>query len=546
MLDRLHVPLHAPAALRRWPRVGLRRAGYVVRRVRLPRAEFRRRVMRVAAVIGVALLGAWLGILVGGQETTPVGPVSTHMAAKLSWHGDTDVQVGPLGTLHLDTHDGPLGVKVNVEALNVTDAQNLVDDPNSLNGLSAWVTHDLKHAVIHLVIRSAVSGVAGGLILSVLVYRRRWRRIIAVGVTSAATVAGTFGAAAATWNPRAVSEPTYTGLLANAPALVGNAKDIVTGFTNYSQELAKLVGNVSKLYDVTSTLPAFEPDTSTIRVLQVSDIHLNPAAWNVIRSVSQQFAVQVIVDSGDISDHGSKAEQRFTKSIATLKVPYVFVRGNHDSLAIQQAVAANANAVVLDNGQSKEVAGLRFVGDGDPRFTPDKTVDTTGEQSVAEEGRILAGDIAAQYPKPDVAIVHDPEMGKPLDGLVPLVMAGHLHKRSTQVLPLGTRLYTEGSTGGAGLRALEGATPTPIEATVFYFNAATKKLQAWDDITLGGLGLSSAQISRTIAPNVVVKPAAEKARTTAPAATKSKRAKAPVTPQAAAEPAREPRAAVQP
>jgi Icc-related predicted phosphoesterase len=398
--------------------------------------------------------------------------------------------------------------------------------------------------VVHLVIRSAVSGVAGGVLLSVLVYRRRWRRIIAVGMTSAATVAGTFGAAAATWNPRAVSEPTYTGLLANAPALVGNAKDIVTGFSNYSQELAKLVGNVSKLYDVTSTLPAFEPDTSTIRVLQVSDIHLNPAAWNVIRSISQQFAVQVIVDAGDISDHGSTAEERFVKPISTLKVPYVFVRGNHDSLAIQKAVAAQPNAIVLDNGQSRVVSGLRFVGDGDPRFTPDKTVDTSGEQSVTEEGRILAGDIAAQYPKPDVAIVHDPEMGKPLDGLVPLVLAGHLHKRSTQVLPLGTRLYIEGSTGGAGMRALEGATPTPIEATVFYFNATTKKLQAWDDITLGGLGLSSAQISRTLAPDATPKPAAGKAKTITPAATKAKHGKSPAAPQAAGEPARESRPAI--
>jgi hypothetical protein len=164
---------------------------------------------------------------------------------------------------------------------------------------------------------------------------------------------------------------------------------------------------------------------------------------------------------------------------------------------------------------------------------------------VAEEGRILAGDIEAQPVKPDVAIVHDPEMGKPLDGLVPLVMAGHLHKRSTQVLPLGTRLYIEGSTGGAGLRALEGAMPTPIEATVFYFNAATKKLQAWDDITLGGLGLSSAQISRTIAPGAIVKPAAQKAKPTTPATPKPKRTKAPVTPQTVAEPAREPRVAVQ-
>jgi predicted MPP superfamily phosphohydrolase len=540
VLDRLRVPVHPPEVLRRWPRLGLRRAAYVVRRVPVPRAEIWRGVKRVAAVVGVALLGAWLGILVGGQETTPVGPVSTHMAARLSWSGDTDVQVGPLGNLHLDTHDGPLGIKVNVEALNVLEAQNLVNDPNTINGLSAWVTHDLHKAVVHLVIRSAVSGVAGGLLLSLLVYRRHWRRIAAVGVTSAATVLGTFGAAAATWNPRAVSEPTYTGLLANAPALVGNAKDIVSGFTNYSQELAKLVGNVSKLYDVTSTLPAFEPDTSTIRVLQVSDIHLNPAAWNVIRSISQQFGVQVIVDSGDISDHGSTAEERFVKPISTLKVPYVFVRGNHDSLAIQKAVAAEPNAIVLDNGQSRVVAGLRFTGDGDPRFTPDKTVDTTGEQSVLEEGRILAGDLATQYPKPDVAIVHDPEMGKALDGLVPLVLAGHLHKRSTQVLPQGTRLYVEGSTGGAGLRALEGATPTPIEATVFYFDATTKKLQAWDDITLGGLGLSSAQISRTLAPNDALKPAADQA----PATDRAKRHRSTGAPQAAGVAAREQRAAI--
>ncbi|HZE66403.1 MAG TPA: metallophosphoesterase [Sporichthyaceae bacterium] len=540
MLDRLHVP-RTPEVLRKWPRVTLRRAGYVVRRVPLPRAEIRRRALSVVGVIGVALLGAWLGILVGGQETTPVGPVSTHMAAKLSWSGDTDVKVGPLGTLHLDTHDGPLGVSVSVEALNVVDAQKLVNDPNSLNGLSAWVSRDLKHAVIHLVIRSAVSGVAGGVLLSVLVYRRRWRRIAAVGVTSAATVLGTFGVAAATWNPRAVSEPTYTGLLANAPALVGNAKDIVAGFSSYSQELAKLVGNVSKLYDVTSTLPGYQPDSSTIRVLQVSDIHLNPAAWNVIRSVSQQFAVQVIVDSGDVSDHGSSAEERFTKSISTLKVPYVFIRGNHDSLVIQQAVAANRNAVVLDNGQVREVAGLRFTGDGDPRFTPDKTVDTAGEDAVMEEGRIFAGDIEAQVPRPDVAIVHDPVMAKGLDGLVPLVLAGHLHKRSTQVMALGTRLYVEGSTGGAGLRALEGAAPTPIECTVFYFDAATKKLQAWDDVTLGGLGLASAQISRTLAPETVARLNAPKP-TTAPAAAKTKPRKAPAVPQAAAAAATDPRA----
>ena len=36
-------------------------------------------------------------------------------------------------------------------------------------------------------------------------------------------------------------------------------------------------------------LPAYQPDPSTIRVLFVSDLHLNPASWDVIRSVAKQF-----------------------------------------------------------------------------------------------------------------------------------------------------------------------------------------------------------------------------------------------------------------
>jgi len=455
---------------------------------------------RAAAVLLVALLGAWLGLLIGGQETTPVGPVGTHMTARPSWHGGTNVRVGPLGTLDLRTHSGPVALTVDVQGVNVNDAQHLVSDPASMDGLQNRITHDLRHAITGLVVRSAISAVLGALVLALLVFRRRFRRVTAVGATATALALGSFGTAAASWNPKAISEPRYTGLLAGAPALVGNAKDIVAGFGTYSRELAKLVNNVSKLYNVTSALPGYQPDPSTIRLLQVTDIHLNPAAWNVIAEVTKQFGIQVIVDSGDISDHGTAAERRFIAPIKGLRVPYVFVRGNHDSMAIQGAIAAMPNAVVLDGGHVREVAGLRLVGDGDPRFTPDMSMNPVGEAAETEAGRILAGDIRAVSPGPDIAVVHDPTMGRELDGSVPLVLAGHVHKRSTQILPAGTRLFIQGSTGGAGLRALEGAAPTPIECTVFYFDATTKHLQAWDDITLGGLGLASVQINRTLAP----------------------------------------------
>ncbi len=502
-----------PAAARvgHWPGVGLmRRRARTSRKLRLPPtpAPLRRliprraprRTLRFAGVVLVALIGAWLGLLIGGRTTQPVGPVETRMTAQLAWSGNTDVRAGPLGTLLLDTHDAPLRITVSVEGIKLSDAQALVDDPAQLQGLQAWVTHDLKAAIRQLIIRSVVSALLGALVLAVVVYRRAARRIAFVGVTAVGLVAAGGGAAAASWNPRAISEPHYTGLLAGAPALVGNAQDIVAGFGNYSQELAKLVGNVSKLYDVTSTLPAYQPDPSTIRVLHVSDIHLNPAAWEVIASVSKQFAVQVIVDSGDVSDHGSKAERRFVDQIADLKLPYVWVRGNHDSMSIQEAVEKEPNAVVLDRGSIRTVRGLTFIGDGDPRFTPDRSEKVPDDAAVAEAGRILANEALAAKKQPDVAVVHDPTMGRPLDGAVPLVLAGHTHRRSTDLMPGGTRMFVQGSSGGAGLRALEAATPTPLELSVLYFDAASKRLQAWDDITIGGLGLTSAQIHRVLAP----------------------------------------------
>jgi predicted MPP superfamily phosphohydrolase len=458
------------------------------------------RFNRALGIVIIGLVGAWLGLLAGGRTSTPVGPVDTHMTAHLAWHGDTLVRVGPLGTLRMDTHDGPIGISVSVDQLNVTDARQLFENPTALEGLERWIGDDVHGAIIALVIRSIIAAILGAVILGVLVFHRKVRRIMLVGSTATVAVLASIASAGATWNPRSISEPQFTGLLTSAPSVVGSARNIVAGFGAYSQELARLVTNVSKLYDVTSTLPAYEPDPTTIRVLHVADIHLNPAAWDVIRSISQQFRVQVIVDSGDISDHGTKAETRFVKPIASLKLPYVFVRGNHDSKQIEDAVRAQPNAVVLDSGEVREVAGLRFIGDGDPRFTPDRSVEVTGDTLVTNAGKRLARIAKKASPAADVAVVHDPIEGEQLDATVRLVLAGHGHKRATRLLPMGTRLFAQGSTGGAGLRALEGAEPTPIECTVFYFDSETKRLQAWDDVNLGGLGLASAQISRSLAP----------------------------------------------
>jgi predicted phosphodiesterase len=387
---------------------------------------------------------------------------------------------------------------VNVDQLDPDRAQALVDHPERISGLQEEIAHDVEHGTIDLAVRSGVAVVAGAGALGLAVYRRP-RRALAAGGLALTLLAASGATAWATWNPKSVLEPRFSGLLSSAPSVVGNARSIVTEFNVYQEELARLVTNVTKLYDVTSTLPAYDPDPTTIRVLHVSDIHLNPASWHIIGSLVKQYDINVIVDSGDTMDHGTAAENGFLDPIADLGAPYVWVRGNHDSLLTQSYLERMKNVRVLDGGQAETIAGLRFAGIGDPQFTPDRAGRPGG--NAAEE---LAGDRLATALRDqraagtpvDVAVAHEPSAARRTDGEVPLVLAGHLHHERTEVMKQGTRLRVEGSTGGSGLRAVEGKYPDPVEASILYFDRDTRRLQAWDEIRLGGLGLTTAEVSR--------------------------------------------------
>jgi hypothetical protein len=59
-------------------------------------------------------------------------------------------------------------------------------------------------------------------------------------------------------------------------------------------------------------------------------------------------------------------------------------------------------------------------------------------------------------------------------------------------------LFVEGSTGGAGLRGLQGEDPHPLTATVLYFDEETLRLVAYDRITIKGFGETGATIDRQI------------------------------------------------
>lgn len=458
-------------------------------------------VQRAAAVVVAMLVGGWLGLLLGGNVTTSVGPVEAQLSLRPGPSGDTVVHLSPLGSVTFDTHDGPLRIEAAVERIRPEAAQRIVAHPRSLRGLGDVLVTDLRSAMTWLVVKSALSAVLGAGLFALIVYRRRWWLVGSSAVATFVLLAAAGLTGYATFNPQSIEEPRYTGLLVSAPRVVGSVQDLARNFSQYRQQLAKLVTNVSQVYAVTRNLESYEPDPSTVRVLHISDLHLNPAAWNVVHSVAEQFRVNVIVDSGDIVDNGTEAEDSYVDEISTFDVPYIFVRGNHDSQSTAEAVADQQGAVVLD-GTAENVAGLRFFGARDPRFTPDPaTRENPQTPSLQAAGLQLAEQLRDLDPPADIAVVHDPQEAAMLDGTVPLVLSGHAHQRSTRILQHGTRLMVEGSTGGAGIRALDTGQPTSMQLSVLYIDRETKRLQAWDGISVGGLGLSTAQITRHVVQN---------------------------------------------
>ncbi|MGY1641042.1 metallophosphoesterase [Geodermatophilus sp. SYSU D00703] len=444
----------------------------------------------------VVLAGAWLGILLLGRVSAPIGPFDATLAFR-PFGGGADLDIPPLGALQVDAYDGPLRLEIQLSRVDEIRASALATDPARLDGVVDQVSADLRDAVERVAALTAVAAVAGATAASLLLLRRRREVLLAAGL-SAALVAGTGGLAAATWRPEALSQPTYTGLLVNANSLIGSAQDIVARFDAYRASLEDLVSNVGTLYSTLSALPPPGDGDDTVALMHISDLHLNPAGFDLVRQVVAQFGVDGVLDTGDVTDWGSEPENSLITAVGTLDVPYVFIRGNHDSAVTAGLIAAQPNATVLDDS-AVTVAGIEVVGAPDPRFTPDQ--DATGDtESLEQTGEDLA-EVAEGLPEPPaIAMVHDPKQAPPLDGVVPLVLAGHTHEREVGELDDGTLLMVQGSTGGAGLRALQGEYPEPLTCTVLYLDPSTGTLTAYDEITLGGLGETEVTIERVVVP----------------------------------------------
>ena len=469
-----------------------------------------RRRLRIAALVLLGLVGALAGATIAPASHADVGPIAVDVNVRPSLRPGVALALPPVGTVRFDTHRSPVEVRASIRSVDLESARQLVSSPARLTNLQQAAPNVLRSAALRALAWSVGCAVVGSALLVGLA-TRGWRGLAAGAGVALGAMAVVGAATAVTFDGSQLAQPRFTGLISSAPYVQRRTESLAQRLESYRSGLADLVQSVTTLYALGDRLPTFDPgsDEDVVTVLHVSDIHLNPLGLDLVGRLVRQFKVDAVVDSGDLSTWGSTAEQSFGGRIGSLGVPYVFVRGNHDSSGLAASVARQRGAVVLD-GNVRTVAGLRIAGMADPRYLPaEGSADTIGKGAVADSVQRLA-DVVQQYDDSHVgapvqlAVVHDPTRLDALLGRVPLVLAGHMHARDVSLRD-GTRVMIEGTTGGAGitsagLQRLTDGKPVPLQATLLYLRRSgpdAGQLLAYDEVSVGGLGLTSVSIDRT-------------------------------------------------
>jgi predicted phosphodiesterase len=465
-------------------------------------------------------LGALLAVTFLARQEITVGPARVRLEAEPALVGTSRLAAPPFGSVSARTHQGPLTFKATIDDIDVKALGRLLarssgpaESPPAAamaqegRGASRFAQLEAtlgpleaqaRRAATWFLVRIALLGVAGGLTAVLVFPRRTRRRLLRCGLGGIAATVLLLGPALATYDLGAFREPRYDGALEYAPALIGDVRTGLDRLRTLREEMVRIGNNLDRAYAALAS-PVGELDGSgTVRVLHISDLHLNPAGFDLAERLADQFDVAAVADTGDMGTWGLPREPDLAANVRRFDVPYLFVKGNHDDADMVRAVAANPNARVLD-GTGTVVAGIRFLGFADPTFSPGRGHQVEQlEQLKVERSVAVADAIDRQALRPDVLLVHDGRLATYARGHVATILEGHLHRFGTEVVN-GTRTLMSGTTGAAGPDNFRAEDPPPADAEVLYFDPHTRRPVAVDRITVRLPG-SSFSVERVLLP----------------------------------------------
>src|SRR6059036_285929 len=120
-------------------------------------------------------MGALSGMVLWGKSSVSMGPFQVLLTSRFG-KGVTVIALPPFGRLTADTHRAPLRFTATLQSVRVSDLARIVRTGGT-NALVDQVQTDALNQVVPFALRLLLVALAGALVLSVLVFRTRWRAI---------------------------------------------------------------------------------------------------------------------------------------------------------------------------------------------------------------------------------------------------------------------------------------------------------------------------------------------------------------------------------
>ena len=405
--------------------------------------------------------------MAGGVVATAVAPVSTHTTyyqASLSLSPNVlDHSRLQASTVFGDIEMGFSGIApgINVAPQVKADIATLLDKPDvglrSLEPSSAELGAAIHTAAVGLGVRFAVGSALVALLIALLyaavVRRRPWFRLVALS-TVAWSVAALLMAAALTQTYRPSRQASFTGT--GVLGVVQQNQSLLSDVATRSSQVAPYLRNLIALSTALQQnyTPTALDQPVALRLLFVSDLH-DGNQYSLMKTIVDDDRIDAVVDLGDLVDFGTPQEAEAAgmfSGIASLGVPYIFVRGNHDAMsatdtALLERMRKITNVILLqptaDSYTEVTMHGVRIAGFNDPRWFGDDGKNSPQKEQPAKKAFQKA--YADRAPL-DLVISHEPWAVEGLD-LGGVVANGHMHTPDLE----GNRIQVGTFTGGGPL-----------------------------------------------------------------------------------------------